>query len=281
MIKVKRILVYKDEGVGGKSYRAVIQAIKGMALENIEVSSIKACELMDRDGLKDASLLIVPGGRDLPYVERLKSQGQRTIRQWVEEGGAYFGICAGAYFGSASISFEKGTDLEITGNRDLRFFEGTAIGPAYGVNQFRYDTESGARAALVSTQRYSCYCYFNGGCTFKDVPDQIAVMARYEDIQGTPPAIIACTVGKGIAILSGVHPEFSHQALDRHNPYHNSIFPAIQSTESSRKKLFDSLIEKLLGVRRSCRPCGINPFPKVSCPVSQNIVDFSYPNHER
>ena len=39
--------------------------------------------------------IVFPGGADSPYQEKLQGEGNRVIRQFVEEGGWYLGFCAG------------------------------------------------------------------------------------------------------------------------------------------------------------------------------------------
>ena len=42
-----------------------------------------------------------------------------TIKKFVGQCGSYFGICAGVYFASGRVVFEKETDLEVDEERDL------------------------------------------------------------------------------------------------------------------------------------------------------------------
>ncbi|CRX39120.1 BPL-N domain-containing protein [Estrella lausannensis] len=249
----QKILVYKDAGVGGKSFRALMHSLESMERQ------LPCIELLDRHSAREKSaflgarLLIMPGGRDLPYVEHLSGEAVGNIREWVEEGGAYFGICAGAYFGSSFVRFEEGTSLEIQGERELKLFPGEAVGPAFGSGVFRYNTEAGVRAAAVSVslgslERESLRCYFNGGCTFRgDFSSPFCkVVATYPEIAGNPPAIIRCAVGRGQAILSGVHPEFSITSLNKKDPYLQAVYPLLEEKEKERKALFESLIAALL-----------------------------------
>ena len=54
-------------------------------------------------------LLVFPGGADLPYCKALNGEGNRLIGEYVRGGGAYLGLCAGAYYASATVDFEAGT----------------------------------------------------------------------------------------------------------------------------------------------------------------------------
>ena len=185
------IAIYEGEGTlwSGKNYPRISaqQILKG-ALQNL-------------------SWLIMPGGRDRPYHQALKGEPNRLLKQFVLDGGTYLGICAGAYYGCKSVEFEKGFPLEICEERELQFFSGKAVGPAYGKGIFSYGSETGARIAPLLTPYGMFYSYFNGGCFFEGDVSSCHVLATYADLPKHPPAILEIPLGKGRAILSGVHIE--------------------------------------------------------------------------
>jgi biotin--protein ligase len=166
------------------------------------------CILQD-SGVK---LLVMPGGADSLYHQYLKESGCDNIRKFVEEGGTYIGICAGAYFGCSKIEFEKGLPNEIIADRALRFFEGTAVGAALRP----YPSGGAIYTEVAYGDKGRVMVSYNGGCTFNpgsratSSDSKIEVLARYVDRcryldESMSPAVIKCTVGKGFAILSGVH----------------------------------------------------------------------------
>jgi biotin---protein ligase len=63
---------------------------------------------------------------------------------FVKGGGAYLGICAGAYYASERVEFEAGTALTVEGPRELAFFTGTALGSV--VPDYDYHGEVSAAA---------------------------------------------------------------------------------------------------------------------------------------
>ena len=170
------------------------------------------------------ALLVIPGGADLGYCRTLNGEGNRRIRQFVQRGGAYLGLCAGGYYGSQRCEFEVGNKiLEVVGNRELQFFPGTCRGCAFA--GFVYHSEAGARAAKLRINKISLSrgtipeqfrSYYNGGGVFVDAEKYqekgVEVLAKYaEDLsvdggEGSA-AIIYCKVGEGGAILMGPHPE--------------------------------------------------------------------------
>lgn len=161
-------------------------------------------------GLAPFSLFIMPGGRDRPYMAALKGIGNAQIRSFVENGGIYLGICAGAYYGCKRVEFDRGFPLEVCEDRELSFFPGTAVGPAYGKGTFEYESQKGARLAKIGTANGIFHSYYNGGCLFEGDFPHVRILGRYLDLSGHPPAIIECSIGKGKAILSGVHLEGVH-----------------------------------------------------------------------
>lgn len=56
---------------------------------------------------------IVAGGADLAYCAQLNGAGNAVIRRYVSSGGAYLGLCAGAYYACRRVEFEPGGPLEV------------------------------------------------------------------------------------------------------------------------------------------------------------------------
>jgi glutamine amidotransferase-like uncharacterized protein len=132
----------------------------------MQVSFLSAEQLLSAEWARQpggCDLLCMPGGADLPYCRLLNGRGNAIIRGWVEAGGAYLGICAGAYYASSCCVFEAGNpDLEVIGDRELAFFPGTAFGPVHP--GFDYQSERGA-AAVAVTFRPSPSANSSGGTT--------------------------------------------------------------------------------------------------------------------
>lgn len=214
-------LIYRDEGVSPLSVRYLSQAFQQ---HNLAYRLVDASFLIHQNWEQTSSLLVMPGGRDSPYHEALKGKGNQKIRQFVEEGGFYLGICAGAYYGCASFEFEKGYPLEVLGTRELAFYPGMATGPAYGPGQFSYINEAGSRLATLSFSNNTlASAYFNGGCMFPhaNTYPTVEVVASYHDLPGAPAAVVKCQVKQGQALLSGVHLEYSS---DNFSLLMNSIY---------------------------------------------------------
>ena len=201
---------------------------------------LSAKELIE--GNWDSDILIIPGGRDRPYDAALRGKGNDRIRSFVERGGLYIGLCAGAYYGCAKVIFDPGYPLEVIEDRELAFFPGAAVGPAYGLGTYDYKSNRGARATLLETEKSSLHCYYNGGCTFEGDFSRCHIIARYSDLPQNPPAIISCPVGRGHAILSGPHIETTFKLLNPNDPYLSKIIPTLKESESARENLWSQLL---------------------------------------
>ncbi len=231
------VYVYDDEGVGRQSLKQTL-AMFAHSLPNHSVRTIGADKVIANDWSKDAVLFVMPAGADLPYVKKLNGTGNKNIRNFVEKGGAYLGICAGAYYGSAYVEFDKGGELEVLGDRELAFFPGKAIGPILA--KYDYKSNSGARAIDIG----KTVVYYNGGGYFENADkfNNVSILANYHN---KLPAIILVKIGNGKAVLSGVHFEFDADLMDEQDLDLKKIIPTLKAHNSSRLTLISEILEKL------------------------------------
>lgn len=245
-----KVFVYRGEGVNLFSYREMLGSLIDALGKHYSVDMIDSARLRGGQWTAEAALLAIPGGRDIPYDAVLRGEANSHIRRFVEEGGSFLGLCAGAYFGAREVSFGRGTPLEVVGTRELAFYPGTAVGPLYAPSAFAYDSEAGSRAAAVAfADRYLC-AYYNGGCTFEAperYPDSVTIMGQYTDAGPQQiPAAIACQVGRGVAMLSGVHVEYRLRSLDRAR-LPEGVYDQLAATEATRQELFREIARYLVG----------------------------------
>eukprot|EP00193_Tetraselmis_chui_P007096 CAMPEP_0177765714 /NCGR_PEP_ID=MMETSP0491_2-20121128/8137_1 /TAXON_ID=63592 /ORGANISM="Tetraselmis chuii, Strain PLY429" /LENGTH=272 /DNA_ID=CAMNT_0019282077 /DNA_START=221 /DNA_END=1036 /DNA_ORIENTATION=+ len=226
------IAVYGGPGAGHLSQRDLQRSLRRALRPDIQVRIISEEEILEGSWTLSCRMLAVPGGADLPYCKSLNGKGNWLIKEFVEAGGSYLGICAGAYYASAVCEFEAGTRMEVVGERELAFFPGVARGCVYKGFDYR-----GLDGAGVVPLRFrssddgnwtECSDFVNGGPLFAlpgHTPPEpehwstvearfpgVKVLATYPE-RGDAPAALRCGVGRGVAVLCGTHPETNPDAL--------------------------------------------------------------------
>jgi glutamine amidotransferase-like uncharacterized protein len=204
----------------------------------------------------EINCLVMPGGADLYYCEKLNGKCNKIIRSYVENGGKYLGICAGAYYACAKIEWAKneGNDA-ICGPRELGFFSGLAIGPVYEFIEDNDFNKSWHSAASISyndnTTKVNTLVSYEAGPFFTGCDNENCnVLARYNDLPENPAAIVECNVGKGTAILCSPHIERSSadmlDALYMHR-FYRSTNKSPKRTEEiiSKLKPYDEKIQNI------------------------------------
>eukprot|EP00474_Spongospora_subterranea_P010720 CRZ11178.1 hypothetical protein [Spongospora subterranea] len=236
------ILIYNGPGVDQPSLHNIHQCIKRHIPDTLNIIQVDADYLGKESWPDKTRLVIIPGGRDLPYVAALGPPIISRIQRFVHEGGSYLGICAGAYFAANRVEFEVGReDYEVVGDRDLRFINGVAKGAAF--HGFEYGSDQGALVVPITSPWFTnpipMYC--NGGPYFDLDPDAAKscdVIGRYEDGR---IAIVSSPYGNGRVLVSGVHFEYdpSNAATGSdHVHITDQLLPHSQSISSFTRKLF-------------------------------------------
>jgi biotin--protein ligase len=205
------VLVYAGPGTSQSALKHTLSSLRSLLLPNYSIQTVLPEALSSDVWCSSCALLVLPGGRDALYLTSLES-ANKHIKKYVNSGGKYLGICAGAYYASANIEWEVGRPgMEVTGPRPLRFFPGLSKGCVYP--GFEYTSESGARSATVLSGDHEYHgLYYNGGGEFVNAAqhETVKVLASYKDGEDTSMAAgVICFDGKGIAALWGVHLEYS------------------------------------------------------------------------
>ncbi|ORZ24163.1 biotin-protein ligase [Absidia repens] len=241
------ILLYQDRGTAPNSVRQTYQSLKSLVGHAYDIIHVDARALRSDPWESYCAMLVMPGGRDLPYCEDLQGEPNARIRRFVENGGRYLGICAGAYYGSAAVEFEKHDPvMQVCGSRELAFYPGVSRGTTYP--GFVYNSERGARSVSIlvnstlldpyaanttttttttssSPFKQSIRMYYNGGGYFAHsdrFDGKVEVIARFEDPgacsdESNPAAAVHCRIGQGHAVLIATHPEYNAGPGDLNN----------------------------------------------------------------
>jgi biotin---protein ligase len=264
--------VYSGPGAGTRSVLSAVDGLRG-ALDPtlVSVETLGPGQLLEGSWRDSCRLLVMPGGADLPYCAQLNGPGNELLRSFVERGGAYLGLCAGAYYACGAVEFEVGSHLEVCGPRELAFFPGIARGGIFP--NFHYANESGAVAASIRFRNRDvtasgssqgshtidkgnaawerCKDYVNGGPGFigpvarrdqdswlrdEDAAaiDGVEVLAEFIEHGGAAAALL-CHVGNGRAVLCSSHPELdaSWLALPAGGGRSDYVAPEKESTSGT------------------------------------------------
>ncbi|KAJ2524067.1 biotin holocarboxylase synthetase [Coemansia sp. RSA 2049] len=269
------VLVYCGPGIGLNAYAYLVRTLRQFLGHRYAIIPVDPETLRREPWESKAAMLVVPGGRDMPYVMAMHGEINKRIKEWVYRGGRYLGFCAGGYYGSEHCEFEPGTPIEVVGDRELAFFKGTCIGCAYP--GYNYKTEDGARAAEAIVDRdafklpaafwkrdpTNVRIYYNGGGYFltdeflgrHPAKDNAVVLVRYSSDVSDPrdrsklvsgaPAVISCRSGRGVAVLSGLHPEYAWDFLAPSSytqPYNKHMVSLLRSHDAYRRRLLGAML---------------------------------------
>ncbi len=102
-----RVAVFRGEGVGS-SCENLISSLNENSTGRFRVSRITAEDIQDGK-LSDVDVLVHPGGSGSKQGKALGEKGRTAVRQYVQSGGGYLGVCAGAYL--ATNDYEWSLDL--------------------------------------------------------------------------------------------------------------------------------------------------------------------------
>lgn len=238
------IKIYNDVGVSQESIAHCLYSLKLHVPEGYMLGYISALEIIEKNGLEGTRLFILPGGRDLCYMESLQGKGNQCIQDYVAAGGNFLGICAGSYYSGTYVIFAQATPIEVIGPRPLGLFQGIVKGPILA--PYYYGSHKGASAAVVATlyskDAKDCYVYYNGGGYFVDAENRAdtAVIASYTNGKA---AIIKCNYGLGNVVLSAVHLEYDPDIMQKQSL--NLIRNRLKQHNAERVKLFKHILSLL------------------------------------
>lgn len=224
------VLVYCGPGTTPNSVKQAVETLRVMLSPHYAVSPVSEAIIRDQPWEAKTAVLVFPGGADLPICKLFNGEINTRIANFVRKGGKYIGFCSGGYYGSGRCEFEVGDqEMEVSGARELKFYPGICRGGAK--KGFVYNSEAGAKAVPLNINQSifpnlgpSIVSYLHGGGMFVDAQkySNVKVLATYADEidvvddtpQGVKAAVVLSTFGRGKALLSGPHIEFSPDLLD-------------------------------------------------------------------
>jgi len=104
-VRPLKIAIYEGDGSGDKGVQSVTK--RAEQLPGAKVTAVKAAEMGTRD-LSEFDIVIFSGGSGSAQSKAIGDAGRKNVREFVERGGGYLGICAGAYLACAGFDWGLG-----------------------------------------------------------------------------------------------------------------------------------------------------------------------------
>ena len=98
-----RVAVFDGTGVGASAEK-LIEALQSSEDRRVEVCRITADEIRQGE-LSGVDVLVHPGGSGSKQGAALEEEGRKAVRTFVNDGGGYLGVCAGAYLATNDYSW--------------------------------------------------------------------------------------------------------------------------------------------------------------------------------
>lgn len=225
----------------------------------VAIKQPDAAQLRNPATLDENTLaFFLPGivGEDSPYSRELGKQGNDAIRRYVEDGGVFVGVCAGAYYACSEIVYDPPwRRTPKTRKPGLDLFNALAKGPLPGLAMPGEDHWfSDCRITRVSytddkgRTKTTGVAYGNGPTLLPfDAADDIEVLARYADVPGNPIAVAVKKVGKGLAIFLGVLPYIGYDArlTKSGHPALLQLMENLEPHEAGRSELWNMVVARI------------------------------------
>jgi glutamine amidotransferase-like uncharacterized protein len=146
--------------------------------------------------LNESDILVMPGGPSGSYQLSLGTDGMEIVRQFVRNGGSYFGICGGSQFAT-----RYGLSL-FNGSLRSAYVEGPGV--TFLTNMTIHRNSTGPD---LSEENETCITLYWGSSYFDAVDmSNIITIASYPS--NNEPGMIAFQYGRGTVFLSSPHPEY-------------------------------------------------------------------------
>ena len=202
---VVKVLIFNGEGVMDSSVKNLEESLNDINQQNLSsyYFDYSTSNVINSNTLSGYTILIMPGGNAYKYIKN-KAINSSAIKQFVQDGNGYIGICAGAYAASNSVDgyYSAWSILNDVNTKNV-VYEGSL---SISITAFGSTVLNESEVINMPME--------NGPAIYSN-SSQIT-MASYADNKTgyqNYAAIIGDTYGSGRVLLSGPHPELYYQDL--------------------------------------------------------------------
>jgi glutamine amidotransferase-like uncharacterized protein len=213
------VAIYSDDGTWADGIIALEKFIEWKGLTHQRILSDDINNGILSNGYK---IVIFPGGYANDYKVDLLAKGEKNIKAFVNAGGGYLGICAGAFLATSTVIWEGSSYYY-----PLDLFQGTATG---SINEIK--PWAGYAMTSISLNKYNPInkfqkeklnvLYYGGPYFEPSINQTIDTIATWDDYNNKL-AIIGFKYGAGNVILSGPHPEIEESDIRDGNDFGNEL----------------------------------------------------------
>jgi len=202
-----RVAVYDAGGTGGTGAQRVIEQVGKQPGAVV----VRVCGDDIRSGALDQfNAIAVPGGSGSKEATSIGEDGRARIGKFVEDGGGYVGICAGAYLATSGFSW------------GLKILDAKTVSPKWERGHAMVKIELTHRGReLLGNHSGTFDCKYANGpilcpANVESLPDyeplaffrtEVAEKNAPKGIMVNSPAMVAARCGKGRVIAISPHPE--------------------------------------------------------------------------
>jgi glutamine amidotransferase-like uncharacterized protein len=185
-----KVAIYNGMGVMLSSQIALTRMFEWM---NATVANVTASQVLS-DSLDQYDIFVVPGGSETTCNNELDSEGRQKVKDFVLDGGSYFGICGGATFGATYLHLFNGFMGPV--NEPGLIIHATTM----NINQSSTGPDLSNLPANFTTLYYASQFFTPRWGT------SVHTIATYD--YNSEAGMIAFEYGNGTVFLSSPHPEY-------------------------------------------------------------------------
>ncbi|MCQ2393454.1 MAG: BPL-N domain-containing protein [Kiritimatiellae bacterium] len=213
--KPVKVAYYTDRGGGSYPIAELLANAPEYQLDIVNAEDIR------NGALKNADLVVMPGGLSNVQYNNLGALGREAITNFVNQGGKYYGICAGAYLASQTVTSKSLRLSMVPFKHDGESYRGWKSTRIKLTDEGRKVFGTKAKSRIVE--------YWGGPVLVPGTPipnTDVKTLATYtaSSISTCSPdarkpmtgktAFAAGTVGKGKVFISSCHPECYDHSID-------------------------------------------------------------------
>ncbi|MCT4574905.1 MAG: BPL-N domain-containing protein [Alphaproteobacteria bacterium] len=211
-----KVYLYKDKGcLPGRDIQT--QEWLERHIQNVEVTKVSAEQIKNGILNDNPIAFVMPGGNVKGFIEALGAEGSAKIKEYISDGGLYYGICAGATYACRSFYYhnkttgEKIQKHENTGELLGVCAADTTAYPDRFINKEYLD--NGCQLILEYGNKELVQMFYRKGPYFFNLDKNIKVHGVYKEMYDEEPVCVGNDYGKGKVFISGTHPEYASKHL--------------------------------------------------------------------